>query len=176
MHVVALVESPEHVCCRYRVSAYRPHLEAAGHRLQLCPWPKRWWSRLRLAQALGDADLVLLQRRLLPLWMLYLVRCTARRLVFDFDDAIFLRDSYSPKGPHSAARLHRFMATVETADAVVAGNPYLAAEASRWVGGPGAYTWSRPASIRPVMFRPGMTTAGRGSRWCGSGRRAHCAA
>jgi glycosyltransferase involved in cell wall biosynthesis len=133
---VALVESPEHVCCRYRVAAFRPWLEAAGHSLELRPWPRRWWSRLRLGRALRDADVVVLQRRLLPVWLLYLLRCAAPRLVFDFDDAVFLRDSYSPKGLHSASRLHRFLATVETADAVVAGNAYLADEARRWAAAP----------------------------------------
>jgi glycosyltransferase involved in cell wall biosynthesis len=132
VRLTALVESPDHVCCRYRVLAFRPWLERAGHRLDLRPWPKRWWSRLRLGRALRDADVVVLQRKLLPVWQLYLLRCAAPRLVFDFDDAVFLRDSYSPKGLHSAARLHRFMATVETADAVVAGNRSLAADAERW--------------------------------------------
>jgi glycosyltransferase involved in cell wall biosynthesis len=137
VRLVALVESPDHVCCRYRLAAFRSHLEAAGYTLDLRPWPRRWWSRLRLGRTLGDADVVILQRRLLPPWLLYLLRCSAPRLVFDFDDAVFLRDSYSPKGLYSAARLHRFMATVETADAVVAGNRYLADEASRWTATPG---------------------------------------
>ena len=136
MRLVALVESPEHVCCRYRVAALRPHLEAAGYSLDLRPWPRRWWSRLRIGRAVRDADVVILQRRLLPTWLLYLLRCSVRRLIFDFDDAVFLRDSYSPKGLHSARRLHRFVATVETADAIVAGNPYLAEEATRWAAKP----------------------------------------
>jgi glycosyltransferase involved in cell wall biosynthesis len=147
------VESPDHVCCRYRVSAFRPHLEAAGYRLDLRPWPKRWWSRLRLGNALRDADVVILQRKLLPVWLLYLLRCAAPRLVFDFDDAVFLRDSYSPKGLHSATRLHRFMATVETADVVVAGNPYLAAEAARWAAVPGR-VHVVPTCVEPARYAP----------------------
>jgi len=133
MRLVALVESPEHVCCRYRINAFRPWLERSGHELELQPWPKRWWSRLQMSEVLGDADVVILQRKLLPLWDLYLLRCAAHRLVFDFDDAVFLRDSFSPRGLHSARRLHRFMATLETMDAVVAGNRFLASEASRWI-------------------------------------------
>jgi glycosyltransferase involved in cell wall biosynthesis len=145
---VALVESPDHVCCRYRIAAFRPYLEAAGHRLELRPWPKRWWSRLRLGRALHDADVVILQRKLLPVWLLYLLRCAAPRLIFDFDDAVFLRDSYSPKGLHSASRLHRFMATVETADAIVAGNSHLANEAVRWA------TASQRIHVIPTCVEP----------------------
>jgi glycosyltransferase involved in cell wall biosynthesis len=132
VRLTALVESLEHVCCRYRVAAFRPHLEQAGHHLDLRPWPRRWCSWLRLERILRDADAVILQRKLLSNWCLYLLRRAARVLIFDFDDAIFLRDSYSPKGLHSPRRLQRFAATVETADVVVAGNSYLREQASRW--------------------------------------------
>jgi glycosyltransferase involved in cell wall biosynthesis len=167
---VALVESPDHVCCRYRVAAFRPHMESAGHTLDLRPWPRRWWSRLRLGRALRDADVVILQRRLLPVWLLYLLRCTAPRLIFDFDDAVFLRDSFSPKGLHSASRLHRFMATVETADAVVAGNDYLAGEATRWAPGAGR-VHVIPTCVEPAHYRPARherSAAGVELVWVGS--------
>ena len=95
MHLTALVDSPEHVCCRYRVAAFRPFLERAGHTLELRPWPRTWWGRLCLPGELRHADAVLVQRRLLPFWQLALLRRAARALVFDFDDAVFLRDSYS---------------------------------------------------------------------------------
>ncbi|HXG11809.1 MAG TPA: glycosyltransferase family 4 protein [Gemmataceae bacterium] len=132
MHLTALVERPDHVCCRYRLAAFRPSLERAGHRLEFRPWPRSCWSRLRLARTLRNADAVILQRRLLPGWLLHLLRCEARLLLFDFDDAVFLRDSYSPKGLASPRRLQRFAAVVETADIVVAGNDFLREQAARW--------------------------------------------
>ena len=168
MRLVALVESPEHVCCRYRVAAFRPHLEAAGYQLDLRPWPQRWWSRLRIGQAVRDADVVILQRRLLPVWLLYLLRCSARRLVFDCDDAVFLRDSFSPKGLHSATRLHRFIATVETADAIAAGNAYLAEEATRWAA-KAERVHVVPTCVEPVRYAPARHEgAGTELVWVGS--------
>jgi glycosyltransferase involved in cell wall biosynthesis len=131
VHLTALVEGPEHVCCRYRLAALGPWLEQAGHTLRLQPWPRSWWSRLWLARSLRRADAVVIQRRLLPGWMLAAVRRAARLLLFDIDDAVFLRDSYSPRGPHSARLRRRFTATVAAADAVVAGNDFLAAAAAR---------------------------------------------
>lgn len=125
MHLTALVESPEHVCCRYRLTAFRPALEAAGHTLELRSWPRSWWERLRIGRQLTDADAVILQRRVPPAWQLYLIRRAARRLLFDFDDAVFLRDSYAARGLFSAARRRRFAAVVRAADAVVAGNAFL---------------------------------------------------
>jgi glycosyltransferase involved in cell wall biosynthesis len=132
VRLTALVEHPEHVCARYRLAAFRPFLDRAGHSLELRPWPKHWWSWLALPAALRHADAVIVQRRLLPSWQLSLVRRGARRLVFDFDDAVFLRDSYARRGLHSVRRLLRFQRTVAAADAVVAGNPFLQAQARRW--------------------------------------------
>jgi glycosyltransferase involved in cell wall biosynthesis len=132
VRITALVESPDHVCCRYRVEAFRGHLEQAGHRLALRPWPRSCWSRLRLGRVLERTDAVILQRRLLPLWQLYLLRREMPLLVYDFDDAVFLRDSYAARGLASLRRLQRFVATIESADLVVAGNDYLAQQAARW--------------------------------------------
>src|SRR6516165_5066950 len=119
VHLVALVQSADHVCCRYRLAAFRPALEAAGHSLELEPLPKRWWSRLLLFRRLRGAC-VIVQRFLLPAWQIAFLRGQADRLIFDFDDAVFLRDSYSRKGTHHPRRLRRFAATVQAADAVVA--------------------------------------------------------
>src|SRR5262249_46614252 len=100
MRLTALVEGPDHVCCRYRVAAFRPFPAHAGPAVELRPWPRSWWSRLTLHRTLGGADAVLVQRKLLPGWRLSLLRAAAPRLIFDLDDAVFLRDSYSHKGPH----------------------------------------------------------------------------
>ena len=35
MQLTALVESVDHVCCRYRLAAFGPALERAGHALEL---------------------------------------------------------------------------------------------------------------------------------------------
>jgi glycosyltransferase involved in cell wall biosynthesis len=94
--------------------------------------PRSLFARLRLYRETRAADAVVVQRRLLPVAELALLRRWARRLVFDFDDAVWLRDSYSPRGFGSRKRGRRFRATVAAADLVVAGNPYLAAEARRF--------------------------------------------
>jgi glycosyltransferase involved in cell wall biosynthesis len=132
VHLIAFVESVGHVCCRYRLDAFRPHLERAGHRLELRPFPRSWWTWLQIKHALGATDAVLVQRRLLPSWQFALLRRAAPRLLFDFDDAVFLRDSYSAKGLRSRRRLKRFARTIAHADVVVAGNAFLQEEAAQW--------------------------------------------
>jgi glycosyltransferase involved in cell wall biosynthesis len=131
LHLAAIVESANHVCCRYRVAAFRAHLEAAGHRLDLIPYPSSLWHRFRLPATLADYDAVLLQRRLLPTWMLKRLRARVRRLLFDFDDAVYLRDSFHPRGLHDPRRLRAFAATMHAADLVIAGNAFLADAARR---------------------------------------------
>jgi glycosyltransferase involved in cell wall biosynthesis len=126
VHLVALVESADHVCARYRLRAFEPHLRAAGHSLELFPLPKTLWGRVSVARNLPPADAVILQRKLLSRPELALLRRRARRLWYDVDDAVWLRDSYSGKGFDSRKRLGRFRATVRSADAVIAGNDYLA--------------------------------------------------
>jgi glycosyltransferase involved in cell wall biosynthesis len=149
VEVVALVERADHVCCRYRVEAFRRHLEQAGHSLRLEPVPRRWWSRWLLFRRLRGAT-VLLQRRLLPFWELTLLRGSVRHLIFDLDDAVFLRDSYSPKGLYHPGRQRRFTATVRVCDAVVAGNSWLAEQARRVVGR--ATVVTIPTCVEPSSY------------------------
>jgi glycosyltransferase involved in cell wall biosynthesis len=133
VRLTALVESPTHVCCRYRLAAFRAHWERAGYALELRTLPRRPWGRWCLFRELAGANVVL-QRQLLPGWQLGLLRRRVRRLIFDFDDAVFLRDSYARKGLHDSGRLRSFAATVRSCDTIIAGNNFLADNASRWGG------------------------------------------
>jgi glycosyltransferase involved in cell wall biosynthesis len=132
MRIIALVKSLDHVCCRYRLAAFRPFLQQAGYQLDIRPWPGRWWSRLRLRQELGRADLIVLQRKLPPAWQLSLLCHSAPFLLFDFDDAVFIRDSYNRLGPHSPSRARGFASVVRAAHSVIAGNRFLQEQAALW--------------------------------------------
>lgn len=125
MRLVALTEAPDHVCFRYRLKAYSAALAAAGWQLEAVPLADGAWQRLAQFRAARTADVVLLQRRLLQRWQLAYLRRQARVLLFDFDDAVFVRDSFSPKGLVSRSRLARFRATAAAADTIIAGNSYL---------------------------------------------------
>jgi glycosyltransferase involved in cell wall biosynthesis len=151
VQLVALVDSLDHVCCRYRLAAFRPHLEAVGHSLVLQSLPRHWWARWALFRQLRGKNVVL-QRRLLPGWQLALLRRQVRRLIFDFDDAVFLRDSFSAQGLHNARRLRRFAATVRACDSIVAGNGFLADQAARWAGVHRVHLV--PTCIDPFLYRP----------------------
>jgi glycosyltransferase involved in cell wall biosynthesis len=81
-------------------------------------------------RSVRHADAVVLQRKLLSRPEVAYLRRRVRHLWYDVDDAVWLRDSYARKGLHSRKRLARFRATVRAAEAVVAGNAFLAEHAT----------------------------------------------
>ncbi len=77
-------------------------------------------------------DLVFLQKKLLTPWEALLLRKMAKRVVYDFDDAVYIRD-HPERGDdyRSLSRYIKFLFTVKGADLVIAGNRILAGEAER---------------------------------------------
>jgi glycosyltransferase involved in cell wall biosynthesis len=130
VNILALADSADHVCYRYRLKAFQPALEAHGWSLACHPvgrgaaWPPR--------ALLHSAEVIVLQRRLVPLWRLRRLTAVRAPLVYDVDDAVFLRDSYAERGSHSRRRLRRFRAIVARSGSVWAGNCFLAAHAARF--------------------------------------------
>jgi glycosyltransferase involved in cell wall biosynthesis len=142
MRAIALIEGPGHVSARYRIAAFAPALARAGCSLVLEPIPRGTLDRVRLLSSLRRFEVVILQRQLLPVPEFRYLRRMARRLIYDFDDAMLYRDSYHPRGYHSRQRARRFAAVVQSADTIVAGNSFLKQCA--------VDCGARPAAIRVV--------------------------
>jgi glycosyltransferase involved in cell wall biosynthesis len=151
MKLLALVEEPGHVCCRYRIRAFEPALEEAGCSIT-CEGLDRgaFFRSIQLHRA-GKFDAVVLQRKLLPSWQLKALRRASRRLVFDFDDAVMFRDSYSVRRGHSRSRTSRFAQTVRAADTIVAGNDFLADAALR-AGASAQRVHVIPTCVDPLLY------------------------
>lgn len=149
MKLVALVPSGSHVCIRYRLTAFQNHLQAAGYELILKVLPRTPLGRMQMYRTLGDADAVIIQRNLLSWPELKILRYYAKKLLFDYDDAIWMRDSYNYRGFYSPKQLHRFRGLVRAADAVIAGNEYLAEEAQK-------HTRRAHVAIIPTCVEPDL--------------------
>jgi glycosyltransferase involved in cell wall biosynthesis len=129
--LLALIGAPGHVCYRYRLEAFAPWLAEAGWKLEPVVLARGVLPGLAELGGVAVADAIVLQRYLLPWWRLELLRRASRRLLFDFDDAVFYRDSNRRLGPESSRRSRRFAATLRMADAVLAGNRFLVEQAAR---------------------------------------------
>lgn len=129
LDIFAIVECPDHVCARYRISAFQKLLASSGFQLKLASWPATLFGRLRLINQLRGKT-VILQRKLIAPGLVWLLRQSVQHLIFDFDDAVFLRDSYSPRGLDDPGRMRRFRSICNASDAVVAGNAFLSRQAS----------------------------------------------
>ncbi|MCX7427293.1 MAG: glycosyltransferase family 4 protein [Planctomycetia bacterium] len=147
MKVLALVEGLNHVCYRYRIEAFAWAMRERGLLLEAAPLEHGLLHRLALLRRGLRADVVILQRKLLPLWQLRLLRHHAKRLIYDVDDSLFQRDSYSHKGPDSWVRLASFWATLQAADAVSVGNEYLKQRA-------GGYIDADRVRVMPTCLEP----------------------
>ena len=107
-------------------------------------------GRISTLLAGSRAEIVILQRKLLPAWQLAILRRNAKCLVYDIDDALFRRDTFTQKKQQSHSRLSRFRSIVRAADAVLAGNDYLAQFASAYAD-PGRVHFV-PTCVEPAWY------------------------
>jgi glycosyltransferase involved in cell wall biosynthesis len=157
MKVFALVDAPDHVCCRYRIRAFELALGSAGWSLTLRGLARGTLARFAQITEAARFESVILQRKLLPAWQFLELRRRARHLVFDFDDAVLYRDSFDPRGPRCARRARRFARTVRKADVVIAGNDFLADCALR-AGAKAERVRVIPTCVETSRYRPAAPT------------------
>ena len=126
MKLLALCQDPQGPVVRHRVRAVVPYLREAGFAdVEVRAIPDAWARRRAALQAARGFDVVLLVRKLFTGWDLGTLRSAARRLAYDFDDAVSFRDP-SRRRASSTVRRGRFRNVVRAADVVLAGNAYLA--------------------------------------------------
>ncbi len=122
--LVVISSDPDGPVVRHRWRMFDTHLRDAGIELEVVPWPKGFAGRREALQRAARADAVVVSSRLMSLYTVRKMRAAARRLIFDFDDALPYRDS-SRGATRSRTRARRFAFVVAAADLVIAGNAYL---------------------------------------------------
>ena len=111
---------------RYRALQFFPLWQAAGFEPSHVTASGGADALLSMLRQARRADVVVVLRKTFPLPLLWLLRRAARRLVFDFDDAVFCNTDGTP----SRTRMARFAAMARACDHVTAGNAFLAARAA----------------------------------------------
>jgi glycosyltransferase involved in cell wall biosynthesis len=123
--ILFLSKGEQSASTRYRAFSYYPALKAGGWAVGHMGLHEGFMGKLQVLRAAQEADVVVLLRHGLSFPFLPLLRKCSRKLVFDFDDAVFLKSS----GKQSSVRGTRFDKTVSQCDLVWAGNRYLAERA-----------------------------------------------
>lgn len=148
--LLAITQAPDDPATRYRLRQYLPHFEKAGVEVTAVPWPRPPAGREGVCRRAGEYDAVVVVRRLVPVRYFDRLRAAARRLAFDFDDNIAYRDSFLGRPLLLLEKWVQFRRVVGFADAVTAGNAFLAERARRHVRG--AEVRVAPTTVDPALY------------------------
>lgn len=110
----------------YRIQQYFPFLEKIGFEVELLTSRMNF---LTILERVRGADVLYIQRLLFNPVKLSLIKVAAKRVVYDFDDAVM----YGPRG-ESGTRARKFRNMVRQSDAVLCGNTFLIEEAKKHRG------------------------------------------
>ena len=102
-----------------------PEIRKEGIQLHSVCYPKSFLEKIALVREIKRFDIVYLQKKLMTSPELRVLRRYAKRLFFDFDDAVYCKDDTHAE-LESRSRELRFHNIVRNADLVVAGNTTLA--------------------------------------------------
>jgi glycosyltransferase involved in cell wall biosynthesis len=128
--MLVLTSNPDRPSFRERVKAYMQPMETAGVSCEIAVIPSSILAKWRLYRTARQFDGVFLHKKGLSPFDAWYLRKNARRIIYDFDDAVM----YKQLRPEevSSLRLRRFGRSVSAADLVLAGNSYLAAHAMQF--------------------------------------------
>lgn len=124
--LLALTQDPDDPATRYRLNLYIPFLRQAGVDVHSVAWPRKEQERLAVLETVSDHDSVIVQRRLIHTRHVKTLRKRARRLAYDFDDAVIYSDRAARRTWLLLDRVWKFRSMILECDAVTAGNAYLA--------------------------------------------------
>lgn len=123
--VLFLNKGPHAASSRYRATMYQRHFENADWDFQEMPCNDGFISRLKILNSARKYRWVVIQRKLFGPIFLRLLKRANNNIVFDFDDAIFLKSS----GQLSGKRQRNFINVAKIAKRVWGGNRYLVNQA-----------------------------------------------
>jgi len=129
MRLLVLTNNPDRASFTMRVAVYLGMLRDRGIDCEVVTFPAGFGGRQRLFRHAAGFDGVFLHKKRLNWLDAASLRRCARRILYDFDDAVMYRDREPER--ISRARLRSFSRTVRLADVVIAGNAYLAEHALR---------------------------------------------
>ncbi|MBA4416993.1 MAG: hypothetical protein C0392_03635 [Syntrophus sp. (in: bacteria)] len=130
MKIIFFIQGFHVAASRYRVLQYLPFFKDSGIETEVFEFPQGVKGWAALFPVLKRADVIFVQRKRLPLYMLLLLRRMGKKIVYDFDDAVMFKNSLSEM-PYSTRRQMSFKRQLRYTDLVIAGNEFLRSEAKK---------------------------------------------
>jgi len=127
MKVAFLIHSLEVSSCRYRVLQYLPYLKKRGVEVSVQFYKRGWLDKFKFYNTLGQYDIFYILRKLFSPFEFWYIHQMAKKIIYDFDDALMYRSSGS-KNPYSLSRRVKFAYMMKRVDHVIAGNQFLRTE------------------------------------------------
>lgn len=155
--IIYTLSNRSNASTRYRILQYLPQFEKHGISFKVLEPSDKLGKGIRRVfkklseenfffNALGEAGMALIQRRLFTKKFLGRLEKSGKPIIFDFDDAIFT----SPNGDWSYLRrrkvLGRLIKTIQISDWVIAGNSYLKSFAQK--------AGARKVLVLPTVVEP----------------------
>ena len=109
-----------------RILNLLPHFHAAGFETAVEVYPNSFGEWRRVAPRLRGAEILIIQKRLPSLIEGIILRWRMKRLVFDFDDSVWLRNREGDAKPSNKLQ-RRFANLMRRVDLAICGNPILEA-------------------------------------------------
>ena len=128
--LLILSNNTDRASFRQRIAVYLDTLRTSGIDCRVEQLPQWILSRRRLFMQAKDFDAVFLHKKILNPFDAHYLKKYAKKIIYDFDDAIMFDDKH-PERPHHK-RQTSFRRTAALADLVIAGNFYLAEYARRF--------------------------------------------
>lgn len=124
MRFLFLMQDAKLPSTRIRVMNLLPDLKKHGLDVNAELYPRNIKDKLILFNRLKKYDCVILQKKLISCFDLFLLRTKSKTLGYDFDDAVYLKED-SADSNYSISRKMRFNRIIKKVDFVIAGNNLL---------------------------------------------------
>ncbi len=130
MDLLVVTNNPTNASFRQRIEVHLAMLRQNGIDCEVAKLPPGFLERRKLFMRTAKFDGIFLHRKILNFHDAFWLHRYSRKIIYDFDDAVM----YSTRKPGSCclSRRRRFRRSVELADLVLAGNPYLAEHAQKF--------------------------------------------
>ena len=171
-HILFLIMGRNVPSSKFRVLAYLPLLDREGWTYDIVAGGMGLIQKLRILKRAPEYRVIFIQKKLMPVHYVHLLRWRNPRLIYDFDDALYASEPtgkrFRVKKPGAPYTKHCLKRIIQAADHVIAGNDTLALHA-----GPQAKTMTvLPTPVVVPEMLPDRKAKGDGPviGWIGTGR------